>query len=137
MSKLLAMMMKPKNYMYATIKGSLMESPSGVFSGFSASNYLALQQPFKLNADTVAEFKFKVNFTSLTAWQAIFGTYDDYGISLSINNSNHLYLNVGNGSNWTKQSAGTTTILTNIDYWIKLIFNNNNINNKTVIIRYE
>lgn len=58
MSKLLAMM-KPKNYMYATIKGSLTESPIGVFSNFSASNYLLIDQTFSLTNNDI-EFIFDV-----------------------------------------------------------------------------
>ena len=58
MSKLLAMMMKPKNYMYATIKGSLTEN-NGVFSGFSGSNYLALQNNINLSTN----FEIKIKFT--------------------------------------------------------------------------
>lgn len=56
MSKLLAMM-KPKPIMYATIKGSLTESPAGVFSGFSATNYL------KTKAITLGtNFEIKISF---------------------------------------------------------------------------
>ena len=39
------MMRKKEQIMYATIKGTLTEN-DGIFSGFSASNYLALQQNF-------------------------------------------------------------------------------------------
>ena len=53
----LMMRRKQENIMYATIKGTLTESPEGVFSGLSNSNYLKLQQNIELN-----NFEFGITF---------------------------------------------------------------------------
>ena len=52
------MMRKKEETMYATIKGSPTESPEGVFSGFSASNYLRINQTivWDNNAEIVCTF---------------------------------------------------------------------------------
>ena len=125
MSKLLAMMMKPKNYMYATIKGSLTETPAGVFSGFSNSNYLALQQPFALNANTVAEFVFKINISQISEGTSFFGTLNSRGIQIKMSSSGKLYVDIGDGTSWNiaNNILETSSLSTNIDYFIKLIFN--------------
>lgn len=127
-SMLLANMMsqKPK-IMYATIKGTLTEN-DGVFSGFSGSNYLELQQPFKLNANTVAEFLFKINLSSVGVVNGIMATPNSYGISFIIGSNNLLRLYMGNGSSWTLlDRSGQTTISTNTDYFIKLTINKGNV----------
>lgn len=128
MSKLLAMMMKPKNYMYATIKGSLTEN-NGVFSGFSSSDYLELQQPFILNANTVAEIVFKINFDNETT-QVYLGHPNTYGIQMTKGTADskiHLYL--GNNSSWTliDNAPGTTVLSSLTDYYIKVVFNKGNV----------
>ena len=128
MSKLLAMMMKPKPIMYATIKGSLTEN-NGVFSGFSSSNYLELQQPFTLNADTVAEIVFKINFDNETT-QVYLGHPNTYGIQMTKGTADskiHLYL--GNNSSWTliDNATGTTVLSSLTDYYIKVVFNKGNV----------
>ena len=46
------MMRKKEEIMYATIRGTLTESPEGVFSGFSTSNYLITQQYLKPQNDS-------------------------------------------------------------------------------------
>lgn len=126
MSLLKSFLMEKINYMYATIKGSPTEN-DGVFSEFSSSNYLELQEPFKLNADTFAEINIKVNISNLVSWESLFGTIGSYGLTLSINGANHIYLNVGNGESWILERGGTTTLLTDTDYYFKLIFNKGNI----------
>ena len=128
MSKLLAMVMKPKPIMYATIKGSLTEN-NGVFSGFSSSNYLELQQPFTLNADTVAEIVFKINFDNETT-QVYLGHPNTYGIQMTKGTADskiHLYL--GNNSSWTliDNATGTTVLSSLTDYYIKVVFNKGNV----------
>lgn len=60
-SMLLANMMSQKqNIMYATIKGSLTEN-DGVFSGFSASNYLLTQTEIQANESFSGKVRAKVN----------------------------------------------------------------------------
>ena len=55
------MMRKKTQIMYATIKGSLTEN-DGVFSGFSASNYLLTQDNIAIN--TNQNFEIRVTFTT-------------------------------------------------------------------------
>ena len=126
-SMILANMMsqKPK-IMYATIKGTLTEN-DGVFSGFSASNYLALQQPFTLTPTTKAEFVIKAKATEFVAGTAVLGTFGSYGISLQLSNVLHLYL--GDGSSWNIVSnlSGRTSLSVDTDYWVKIIIDNGNV----------
>lgn len=131
MSKLLAMMMKPKEYMYATIKGKLTEN-NGVFSEFSDSNYLELQQPFILNANTVAEIVFKINLSMTDTYTSniILGYPNSYNIQVNcVGNPAKLHLFIGNGNSWNilNNKIGITTILTNTNYFLKLIFNKNTV----------
>lgn len=116
------MMRKKEEIMYATIKGSLTEN-DGVFSGFSNSNYLSLQQPFKLNADTIAEFKVKINLTNNSILSGIIGTPNSYGMNFISANDSKLTLYLGNGSSWNILSAkkGTTLLQTDTDYYIRLL----------------
>ena len=71
MSVLKSFLMQKQQIMYATIKGSLTEN-DGVFSGFSASDYLDttspldITQPFHIHIDIVS-------FTNIGASQYIFG----------------------------------------------------------------
>ena len=118
------MMRKKEEIMYATIKGSLTEN-DGVFSGFSGTNYLALQNQFTLSPTTKAEFNFKINISSLTNNNAIFGSITNYGLYVGVNSSGNLELFVGDNSSWTTTQTGTTTLSTSTDYDIKLNINNN------------
>lgn len=128
MSKLLAMMMKPKNYMYATIKGSLTDN-DGVFSGFSASNYLKIQEPFTINSNTVIEIQTKINLTTNTLLSDILGTPNNYYLQLISGSESKLRFYLGNGSSWSilNAQAGITEIQANTDYYIRLLINNNNV----------
>ena len=119
--------MQKQNIMYATIKGTLTEN-DGVFSGFNDSNYLALQNSFKLNANTVAEFLFKINLNSVSVVNGIMATPNSYGISFIIGSNNLLRLYMGNGSSWTLlDRVGQTTVSSNTDYFIKLTINKGSI----------
>lgn len=116
------MMRKKTQIMYATIKGTLTEN-DGVFSGFSASNYLALQQPFKLNADTVAEICFKAKAQSIITGMAVIGTTGSYGLLLNFTSKLFLYLGDGTSWNILNGASGTTELSLDTDYWFKIIFN--------------
>ena len=92
MSKLLAMMMKPKPIMYATIKGSLTEN-NGVFSGFSNSNYLNLGiLPITENDKYELVIKFTLPMTLTAAACTIIGSNNDGDTILVANilNSNKI-----------------------------------------------
>lgn len=101
----------------------------GVVSGFSSSNYLSLQQPFKLNADTVAEFVFKINISTIVAGTNFFGTLNSYGIVINMNGSGKLSVFIGDGSSWNIANGILTSsnLETNTDYFVKLIFNKQSI----------
>ena len=73
------MMRKKEEIMYATIKETLTEN-NGVFSGFSASNYLALQEPFAPTGSW--EVCFKVKFGSNVSLAKYFFGSTSYGIVL-------------------------------------------------------
>lgn len=111
--------------MYAIIQGSPTQSSYGVFSGFSGTNYLAIQEPFKINANTVAEFVFKINISSIASGYSFFGTLNSYGLLISMSNAGRLSLYIGDGSSWNIASGILTTsvLSTDTDYFVKLIFN--------------
>lgn len=58
---MMSMMRKKEQIMYATIKGTLTEN-DGVFSGFSVSNYLQIQDTF--NLQDIKEIVVKINLPS-------------------------------------------------------------------------
>lgn len=129
MSMFYELMMRKKEIMYATIKGTLTEN-DGVFSGFSGSNYLALQQPFKLNADTVAEFCFKINLDSVGTTSIPIGSPSEYSLLLAVSSDTKLTLYMGNViSSWNilSEKKGTTLLQANTDYYIRLLINKGNI----------
>ena len=101
----------------------------GIVSGFSSSNYLSLQQPFKLNADTVAEFVFKINISTIVVGTTFFGTLNSYGIVINMSSSGKLSVFIGDGSSWSIANGILTSseLATNTDYFVKLIFNKQSI----------
>lgn len=101
----------------------------GIASNFYNSRYLPLQKPFILNANTVAEFKFKIKLSSINVTSGIIGVPNSYGFHFIVTADNKLTLYIGNGSSWNILSAqkGTTTLSLNIDYYIKININRNNI----------
>lgn len=110
--------------MYVTIKGSLTESPSGVFSNFATNNYLSLQETFKLDSTTVAEFKIKINISSFPGTMGVLGVPNSYGINFIVRSGKVLGLYVGNGTSWNiiNNLSGTTVLTTDTDYFVKLVF---------------
>lgn len=123
MSKLLAMMMKPKPIMYATIKGSLTEN-NGIFSGFSSSNYLELQNTITLSKDSNIEIIEKINKPSNKGSNSFVGTISRHGFVVQGTNNGNITVFIGNGNSWsvTGDSGRTGTVVLNNDteYYIKI-----------------
>ena len=118
------MMRKKEQIMYATIKGTLTEN-NGVFSGFSASNYLALQQSFTLTPTTKAEFVVRVSNTTFDGSSSFLGMIGSYSINFRFNTGKKLVLYLGNGSSWVVNGLeGTTVFQENNFYYAKLVFDN-------------
>ena len=115
---------RTKYYMNLDIVGSPTIS-SGVVSGFSASNYLNLSQPFVLNSTTKAEIVVKFNM-STTATNGIIATYNSYGMLFYADTNNKLKFFMGNGSSWTliNNVSGQTTLQNNTDYLFKIQIDN-------------
>lgn len=83
MKKLLSMVMESNKTMYATIKGTLTEN-DGVFSGFSTTNYLQLQQAIpNLNANSSFEISLKMTMPDVSSTVFVLG--DDTGNNNDIN----------------------------------------------------
>ena len=119
-SMILANMMSQKEeIMYATIKGSLTESPEGVFSGFSLGSYLLTQQeignkPFELFT--------KINLTNTNLLSPIFIGASNPSLTFHIEGSK-LKMQIGNGTSWVSSIyTGVTTLYANTDYYVKLVF---------------
>lgn len=85
------MMRKKEEIMYATIKGTLTESPEGVFSGFSDGNYLRINN---INNFALAD-NWEI-FLKINSGGYLFGTNKRYGITFT---KNKLYLS-SNGTSW-------------------------------------
>lgn len=113
------MMRKKEQIMYATIKGTLTESPYGVFSGFSASNFLELQQ--QLDTTKPFELVAKINVKSIGSAQTIIGTSTSTYIQLGVRGTGVAMMLLGTGgSSFNIGILYTSTVLsTNTDYWIK------------------
>lgn len=128
MSKLLGVFL---NKAYPMAKYTVVGSPTivdGVVSGFSDSSYLELQQPFVLNADTVAEIVFKINFDNDTG-SFYLGHPNTYGIQMTRSDDRNIHLFLGNNSSWSliNNAIGTTALLSLTDYYIKVVFNTGNV----------
>ena len=96
-----------------TVVGSPTESPSGIFSGFSASNYLVLP-----SVDFSSPFEFKIVFTTsgVDTTQNIYGfTVNNYPFGIGIISNKIVYL----FSNNTKNGL---SLLSNTTYISKIIF---------------
>lgn len=113
------MMRKKEEIMYATIKGTLTEN-DGVFSGFSDSNYLALQHIIDFSKPF--ELLFKFTSTDFTNPQYLFSTrYNTTsGFDIYIQNSKIRIWGSTNGTSLDISSYSTDTISVNTTYWYKL-----------------
>lgn len=95
-----------------TVVGTLTESPSGVFSGFSSANYLKINVPSGITY-TKIELGFKFKTTDRTKTQrCLFNTSNFY----IIQTSNIVSVNVmnKNTNNWQSYSGGQ---ITNNEWW--------------------
>ena len=128
MSKLLAMMMKPKNYMYATIKGSLTEN-DGVFSGFSASNYLKINQNIVWgnNAEIVCTFTMPSSALTNAMTNLFVGKYSSSarnGFTIyTTGGKSYIYANLNLAGVDTNTYINTVPLELGQTYTAKLIFN--------------
>lgn len=93
------MMRKKEQIMYATIKGSLTESPEGVFSGFSSSNYLLGQTNItsEMQQQYLQSFEFQTKIKISTITQETQILYFPYrgilnGITLRSNGAIRWYV---------------------------------------------
>lgn len=125
-SMILANMMSQKQQiMYATIKGTLTESPEGVFSGFSSSNYLNLQENIIYTNNFEMLFKITTG-TSGTTQQIFEGSISNAGLTILISSDNKLFVSAGNGNgSWIVNTSGTTILSTNTTYYVKFSYKNN------------
>lgn len=118
MSVLKSFLMQKQNIMYATIKGTLTEN-DGVFSGFSASNYLELQQ--QLDTTKPFELVAKINVNSIGSAQTVIGTSTSTYIQLGVRGTGVAMMLLGTGgSSFNIGTLYSSTVLsTDTDYWIK------------------
>ena len=118
------MMRKKEEIMYATIKGTLTEN-DGVFSGFSGTNYLSLQDTIAITPTKKFEIVTKVKFNYFSNTSSFIGTFGEYGIVLRTTANKELSLNVGDGTSWIfTNEFSANTFVVNTDYFFKLTINN-------------
>ena len=111
------MMRKKEETMYATIKGTLTEN-DGVFSGFSASNYLEIPNISTYTQDDRYEVVFKFNLTNLSD-STLCGGLGVFVVPVINFLGNIRYF--GSAIGLTGQ-AGTNTLVVGQDYWFKAIY---------------
>lgn len=97
----------------------------GVVSGFSASDYLKIQNlGEKISTANKWEFVTKIHTSLTNSGQCIFGNNVDWGTNVRINSENQLILNVSNTT--TSADIGSITGLTvlsdDTDYYVKVEF---------------
>lgn len=98
-----------------TVVGTLTESPSGVFSGFSSSNYLTVPKPTTIDR---FELNIKFNFTSLSSYQYFFGDNLHNGIQLQKSEDDYIKIRYGNGN-----SSNNVNIFNNLSTNTEYIVN--------------
>lgn len=123
MSELLAMMMRKQQYMNLDIVGSPTIS-NGIVSGFSASDYLNLQNTITLSKDSNIEIVEKINKPSDKNSNSFIGTETRFGFAIQLNNSGKMAVYVGDGNSWITSNVGTFILDNDTDYYIKIKITN-------------
>lgn len=122
------LMAQTNNILYATIKGTLTESPEGVFSGFSSSNYLSLGN---FAPTGKWEFLLKIRTKSGTTieTQYFLGSMGIgnivLGTTANISRTFKAFISTNNGSSYNIQIQATQQINNNTDYYVRLGFDGN------------
>lgn len=113
MSLLKAFLMEQQKIMYATIKGSLTEN-DGVFSGFSASNYLQIKN---INFYQNTSFEYNIAFLSsnVSSTENILNCYSL--LIRKIYSKIQCYVRVGGSQT---EIIGTTTLSNNQLYYVRV-----------------
>ena len=117
------MMRKKEQIMYATIKGTLTEN-DGVFSGFSASNYLKTQQVFSPQ-DKSWEMVFRFTIDSVSGNQGIVSLAGNNAFSIFRNSADILVFVSSNGTSWNVVSSTIFSATANTTYTVKIKFTGN------------
>lgn len=128
MSLLKAFLMEQQKIMYATIKGTLTEN-NGVFSGFSGTNYLELQN----NIDTTQDYEIVVKFVNSTSkyHSVILGsnsTANSIKIEISYGTRFFIFLS-SNGTSWNIANGAyglTNAMSLGNTYYMKLTYSSVN-----------
>ena len=97
---------------------------TGVVSGFNTSNYLTLPRSFNPSNHTW-EINLKIHLTDVSTFQFIYnGNVAYYGVSIEVSPAGVFQVELsGSTSSFSiGQITGTTPLVANTDYWLKLIF---------------
>jgi hypothetical protein len=118
------MMRKKTEIMYATIKGSLTEN-DGVFSGFSASNYLQLQDDIDTSKDWEVVAKFD-NTTSKYHSVILGGNSTAYTLKIEVSYGTRFFIFLSsNGTSWNIANGAyglTNAMSLGNTYYMKLTY---------------
>jgi hypothetical protein len=93
---------------------------NGVISGFSSSNYATIGT-VSLGSNFELCFKFTTGALDSSDHQVASGLTNKY-IAITINTTNKLAVNIGNGSSWLNPTMTDTSVSANTTYWMKITF---------------
>lgn len=111
-----------------TVVGSPTESPSGVFSGFSASDYLEINKPFSPMGQWEMVCCFITPETAPSNWTSILSLNNYISVQIELSNGNTPYLQIGFSENTSSYSIGfiggssSQKLNLNTKYWAKIRF---------------
>ena len=111
------------NPLNVNVTGTFGAIAGGVAKGFSASNYLTLPEVFNPESNSW-EMVFKVKTGTIGAYQYFIGANTSNRISVGLNNSNKMLVNIGSGS-WTVMT-GTSTLQADTEYTFKVVYDGAN-----------
>ena len=111
---------KPDDY---TVEGTPTISADGVASGFSDGNYIKTSNTISFSTNVIIYGKIKTG-SSVVAGSVISGAVNQI-FNIGITANKHFIVYIGNNSNWTGFTEGTTALLSNTIYDYKLTFDGN------------
>ena len=118
-----------KSFNGTVVGNPTLDLDTGIVSGFSASNYLTMSEPFNPGNNPWEVLCKITTGSSISQQEAIFNTYTDQrGFRLGIAPTPNWELLISNGTSWINTSTyyGSYTVLPNTTYWLKAGYDGSN-----------